>query len=160
MTEEDQLHHEPDRPAVGRIVAVDYGTVRIGIAISDVGRRWASPHENYTRRGKDQDVRYFRKLVSDEQVTLFVVGLPVFNSGDESPKSREAREFGAWLGEITGVPVEYYDERYTSAQAEEMLLAADLTKKRRKKRLDMVAAQIILASYLERGTGESHRWSI
>ncbi len=80
---------------------------------------------------------------------MFVVGLPVHLDGRESAKSREARQFGAWIAEITGKPVEYFDERFTSAEAERFLGAAELTKKRRKARLDMLAAQILLVAYLE-----------
>ena len=84
-------------------------------------------------------------------MSRFVVGLPVHNDGQESQKSYEAREFGKWLGATTNVPVDYFDERFTTAQAEEHLLAAGLTKKRRKERLDMLAAQILLTAYLEAG---------
>ena len=135
----------------GRVVGIDFGTVRIGIAISDPGRTIASPYENYTRRGNKQDAKRFRLLAEEERVSLFVVGLPVHLDGRESQKSLEARDFGRWLGETTGVPVEFYDERFTTAEAENALLAAEMTKKRRKKRLDMLAAQIMLATYLESG---------
>jgi putative holliday junction resolvase len=140
----------PQNP--GRVAGIDYGTVRIGIAISNPERTIASPLENYTRRGLDQDAERFRRLVADERVVLFVVGLPTHLDGRESPKSIEAREFGRWLGETTGVPVGFFDERFTSVEAEQSLLAADMTRKRRKQRLDMLAAQIMLAAYLE-GTG-------
>ncbi|MCA9263531.1 MAG: Holliday junction resolvase RuvX [Planctomycetales bacterium] len=136
-------------PAQGRVAGIDYGTVRIGIAVSDAGRSIASPYENVTRSGVDADARRFRRLVDEEQITLFVVGLPVHLSGEESQKSHEARQFGEWLREQTGVPVVYFDERFSSAQAEAYLLDAQLTKRRRKKRLDMVAAQIMLTAYLE-----------
>jgi putative holliday junction resolvase len=134
---------------LGRVAGIDYGTVRIGIAITDPGRKIVSPLENYTRRGPEQDARRFRRLVAEEGVVLLVVGLPIHLDDRESPKSREAREFGKWLHEATGVPVEFFDERFTSREAEELLLAADLTRKRRKKRLDMLAAQIMLSGYLE-----------
>jgi putative Holliday junction resolvase len=75
--------------------------------------------------------------------------LPIHISGDESQKSREARKFGQWVNERTGLPVAFFDERYTSTQAEALLLDAELTKKRRKERLDKLAAQILLAAYLE-----------
>lgn len=136
-------------PPKGRLAGIDYGTVRIGIAVTDPDRRLASPYENYTRRGPDGDARYFRQLVESEDVVAFVVGLPVHTSGEESQKSIESRQFGQWLTEITGLPVRYYDERYTSVQAEQSLLGAQMTRKRRKKRLDMIAAQIMLAAYLE-----------
>ena len=135
----------------GRIAGIDYGTVRIGIAISDPGRTIASPYENYTRRGLEQDAQRFRRLVAEEGVTRFVVGLPVHLDGGESQKSVEARQFGQWLAETTGLPVEYYDERFTTAGAEEFLLDAGMTRKRRKRRLDLLAALIMLAAYLESG---------
>lgn len=144
----------PARP--GRVAGIDYGTVRIGIAISDVERRLASPYENYTRRDKQADGKRFQRLVAEEEVVLFVVGLPLYPSGDESPKSLEARRYGAWLSESTGVPVEFFDERYTSAEAEQMLAAAEMTSKRRQARRDMLAAQIILSSYLESGDRVRH----
>ena len=140
-------------PVAGRVAGVDFGTVRIGIAISDVDRKIASPLENYTRRGVEQDARWFRQLVDEHEMVLFVVGLPLHMDGRESEKSLEARRFGDWLAETTGLPVEYFDERLTSHEAERLLLDAELTRKRRKKRLDMLAAQIILRGYLESGMG-------
>ncbi len=133
----------------GRIAGVDYGAVRIGVAISDPEQRFASPLENYTRRTPELDARRFEQLAAEEDIALWVVGLPVHLDGRESQKSREARRFGEWLGRATGVRVVFFDERFTSHQAEELLLAAELTKKRRKKRLDMLAAQIMLSAYLE-----------
>jgi len=73
----------------------------------------------------------------------------VLASGDESQKSAQARAFGGVLREWTGLPVRFYDERYTSVLADQSLLEAQLTRKQRKARLDKVAAQIILAAYLE-----------
>ncbi len=139
----------------GRVAGIDFGTVRIGIAISDSRRQIASPYENYTRRGPKQDAQRFQRLVDEEAVCLFVVGLPVHLDGRESGKSLEARRFGQWLSETTGVPVQFFDERFTSHQAEEVLLAAQMTKKRRKQRLDMLAAQIMLSAFLESATGSS-----
>ncbi|MCE5302542.1 MAG: Holliday junction resolvase RuvX [Planctomycetaceae bacterium] len=133
----------------GRVAGIDYGHVRIGIALSDPGRTIVSPLENYTRRSSEQDAQRFRLLVAEQQVTRFVVGLPIHLDGRESEKSQEARTFGAWLSETTGVPVEYFDERFSSCEAEQLLLGADMTRKKRKKRRDMLAAQIILSSYLE-----------
>lgn len=137
------------RPAGGRVAGIDYGTVRIGIAITDQGRTLASPYENYTRVSAEADARRFRRLAEEEAIRLFVVGLPVHLDGHESQKSLEARRFGQWLEESTGIPVEYFDERFTSHAAEAHLQAAQLTKKRRKARLDMLAAQIMLTAYLE-----------
>jgi putative holliday junction resolvase len=136
-------------PATGRVAGIDYGTVRIGVAITDASRILASPLENYNRRSLDADADYFRRLTVQEQIAGFVVGLPVHGNGRESQKSAEARGFGQWLHEITGRPVTFYDERFTSFQAAQLLGGAALTKKRRRKRLDKVAAQIILESFLE-----------
>src|ERR1700761_4816918 len=131
----------------GRVAAIDYGTVRIGIAISDARRTLASPLENYTRRSRQVDGEHARRQANEENIVLVVVGRPVHLDGRESQKSREARDFGKWLGEVTGKPVEYFDERFTSAEAERYLGAAELTKKKRKARLDMLAAQILLTAY-------------
>jgi putative holliday junction resolvase len=145
----------PDQPlqsVPGRIAGIDYGTVRIGIAITDPGRSIASPLESYTRRDAQQDARRFRQLATEHEIKLFVVGLPVHLDGRESQKSVESRRFGRWLSEVTGVPVEFFDERFTSVEAEQFLQAAELTSKRRKARVDMVAAQILLSAYLESHT--------
>ena len=97
------------------------------------------------------DAQHFATLAKEEQIGRFVVGLPVHLHGGESQKSAEARKFGDWLGQITGTPVEYFDERYTSSEAERVLGEASLTKKQRKARLDQLAAQIMLTAYLEAG---------
>ena len=133
----------------GRIAGLDYGTARICIAVTDPGRTIASPVESYTRRSAEQDARRFQRLAAEEGIVLWVVGLPVHLDGRESQKSREARGFGQWLGEVTGVPVDFFDERFTTAEAQEMLLGAELTSKLRKERVDMLAAQIMLTAYLE-----------
>jgi putative Holliday junction resolvase len=136
----------------GRIAAIDYGTVRIGVAVSNASRTLASPYEIYTRRSPDLDGEYFRKLVRNEAIVQFVVGLPVHGHGGESQKSVEAQNFGKWLGSLTNVPVDYFDERFTTAFAEQLLQEAGFTKKRRKERLDKLAAQILLTAYLESPT--------
>lgn len=139
----------PNQPT--RIAGIDYGTVRIGIAIADLEVRIAGPYETYHRRDQRQDAQYFCDLAAAERLTRFVVGLPVHLDGNESQKSREARQFGLWLHEVTGLPVDFFDERFTSAEAEEILQNARLTKKRRQARIDQLAAQIMLTAYLEAG---------
>jgi putative Holliday junction resolvase len=136
-------------PPTGRLAAIDYGTVRLGVAITDPDQRFASPLENYTRRGAAADSAWLIELVKRERIVGFVIGLPIHISGDESAKSREARRFGEWVSELTGLPIAFFDERYTSAQAEALLQGAELTKKRRKERLDKLAAQLLLTAYLE-----------
>jgi putative Holliday junction resolvase len=136
-------------PRHGRLAGLDYGTVRIGIAVTDPEQRLASPLENYTRGGPAADADWIKRLAADERIAAFVVGLPVHTSGQESQKSAEARKFGQWIGEQTGLPVCFFDERYTSAHAEALLQEAGLTSKRRKERLDKLAAQIMLTAFLE-----------
>jgi putative Holliday junction resolvase len=134
-----------------RVAGIDYGTVRIGIALADTAVGIASPFENYTRRTPALDAEYFQRLAEEERIGRFVVGLPVHLSGRESQKSTEARAFGAWLGGVTGVRVEYFDERFTTSEADELLSTVKFTKKQRQARRDQLAAQIMLAAYLEAG---------
>jgi putative holliday junction resolvase len=134
-----------------RIAGIDFGTVRIGIALADTEVGIAGPFENYTRRSPALDAEYFATLAKDEQIGRFVVGLPVHLHGGESQKSTEAREFGDWLGKVSGVPVEYFDERFTTAEAERVLGMANFTKKQKQARRDQIAAQIMLTAYLEAG---------
>jgi putative Holliday junction resolvase len=147
----DDRDHPPTLPAHGRLLGIDFGTVRVGVALCDADQSIASPLQTYTRRNQNLDSIYFLQLVATEKIVGIVVGLPVHLSGDESQKSVQARKFGHWLGEITGLPVAWVDERYSTARAEELLLAAGMTSKQRKARLDKVAAQSILSVYLESG---------
>ena len=137
----------PESP--GRVAGIDYGTVRIGVAICDPQQTMASPVESYTRRDPRQDAEHFRRLVAEHQVRRFVVGLPVHLDGRESQESAEARRFGQWLAEVTGLSVEFFDERFTTTEAQEVLSAAQLRGKRRRQRVDMLAAQIMLSAWLE-----------
>ena len=134
-----------------RLLGVDYGTVRIGLAVSDRDRKIASPLATYARRSRDQDASFFRRLIEVEEIGGLVVGLPVHNDGREGQKAREARALGQWLKETTGLPVTFWDERFTTMEAEGYLLDAGLTNKRRKERRDRVAAQILLQTYLDAG---------
>jgi putative Holliday junction resolvase len=134
-----------------RLLGVDYGSVRVGLAVSDSERKIAFPLTTYERRDMEHDTAYFVQLVDQEQVGQLVVGLPVHLSGHEGPKAGEARAFGRWLAEITGLPVLFWDERFTSVEAENALWSAGLTHKKRKARRDRVAAQILLQSYIDAG---------
>jgi len=135
----------------GRIAGIDYGTVRIGIAMADLSVGIAGPYENYTRRGLASDARYFQQLAEQEHLTRLVIGLPIHLDGRESQKSQEARQFGQWLTEVTSLPVDYFDERYSTAEAEKLMADANLSPKKRMARRDQLAAQIMLTAYLEAG---------
>lgn len=133
----------------GRIIGVDLGTVRIGIASADFETRIASPMETYVRRTEALDAAYFRQLAKNERAALFVVGLPLHAGGSESTGSADARRFALRLQEWTGVPVTLCDERYTTAFAEELLIDAGIKRSQRKGKRDRIAAQMILAAFLE-----------
>ncbi len=135
----------------GRLLGVDYGTVRVGLAISDPDRIIASPLETYARRDAAADAAYFAKLTAAEKILGLVVGLPLHTGGEEGKKAAEARAFGSWLAGVTGLPVVYWDERYTTAAAEDALWDAGLSHRKRRDRRDRVAAQIFLQAYLDAG---------
>ena len=134
-----------------RIAGIDYGTVRIGIAIADATLGIASPHAPWIRRGDRADAAFFYQLTEDESIDCYVVGLPIHLDGRESQKSIEARTFGSWLKETTGVDVLFFDERFTSVAADEYLAETGLSKKKRNARRDQIAAQILLTAFLESG---------
>lgn len=133
----------------GRLLGIDYGAVRVGLAICDTERLVASPLTVYRRRDTTTDAAFFQQLVATEGVSGLVVGLPVHMSGAEGGKAREARAFGAWLSQVTSLPVDFWDERFTTVEAEEYLREAGLSYQRRRQRIDKVAAQIMLQSYLD-----------
>ena len=135
--------------APNRLLGVDYGQARIGLAVTDPDRKIASPLATYRRRGNDQDAHYFQTLVSEERIGQIIVGLPTHTDGREGKKAAEVRAWGQWLADVTSLPVLYWDERFTTVEAERQLWSAGLTHKARKERRDRIAAQIILQSYLD-----------
>ena len=136
-------------PDSGRLAGVDYGTVRIGIAVCDPDRILASPVEVYSVRGQARDADYFRSLAKQEHLAGFVVGLPIHCDGGESQKSQECREFARWLNDQTNLPVRLFDERFSTAAAKERLSGRRISKQKKKKQLDAVAALVLLESFLE-----------
>ncbi len=136
-------------PVRGRLLGLDHGTKRLGVAVSNDEQTIASPLENRTRQSRDADAEFLRRIVREYDAVGLVVGLPVHMSGDEGSKAREARRFGEWASEATGLPVRFHDERHTSLIAAARLMEAELSEKKRKARLDKVAAQVMLQSYLD-----------
>lgn len=136
----------------GALLGLDYGTVRIGLAVCDPDRLIASPLDTYSVRSPEVDAAYFRKAAADYRVVGLVVGLPLHAGGAESASSAAAREFGAWLSGVTNLPVVFWDERFTTWSAESALLGAKLSNKKRKNRRDRVAAQMILQTYIDAGS--------
>ena len=135
-------------PSRGRLLGIDFGTRRLGFAVSDSDQLMASPLENYTRRNDNLDGKHLQKVIRDYGIVGIVVGLPLHLSGDESEMSQKVRKFGSWVAELTQLEVCFHDERHTSSIAEDFLLEVELTKKQRKARIDKLASQLILQSLL------------
>lgn len=132
-------------------IALDVGDVRIGVAVSDLLGITANPRETYTRKKGDlnADIAYFCEYAKREDADAFVLGLPKNMDGTEGNRAVLTREFGDMLQEASGIPVLYQDERLTTVSAERMLIGADVSREKRKKVIDKVAATIILQSYLD-----------
>lgn len=131
-----------------RILALDVGDVRIGLALSDPMQIIASPLETYTRKNIEADIEYIRNIVESKDVGEIVSGLPLSMSGNENEQVKKTKEFIEKLKEVVFVPITLFDERLTSVSAEEMLIDADVKRKDRKKVIDKIAASIILNDYL------------
>ena len=138
---------------MARILGVDYGERRIGLAVSDPSGVIAQPLPTLLRRlGKRPPVQAVADLAREWQVQAIVVGLPLTLAGDESDWTREARAFGDKLGERTGLPVHFVDERMTSVRAERAVRSLGLrrTQREQKGRVDAAAAVLILQAFLDR----------
>ena len=131
-----------------RIVALDVGDRRIGIAVSDPLGLTAQPVETYTRVGYGPDTRRIAQLAQQYGTNRILCGLPLNMDGTQGFQTQKVREFAGKLTEA-GLAVEFYDERMTTVLAEGALLEADMRRENRKKKVDMVAAVMILQSYLD-----------
>lgn len=132
-----------------RVMALDYGDVRIGIALSDPTRFLASGYENYTRKGLEVDCKHIAQIVGDNNVKVIVLGLPLNMDGSSGVRVEKTYEFAKTLGTYTDAKIEYLDERLTSVSAEKILISADISRKKRKEVLDKLSATIILQDYLD-----------
>jgi putative Holliday junction resolvase len=138
-----------EKPAnQGRILAIDLGTRRMGLALSDPGRQIGSSLGMIERRGMARDLARLRELTREREVTEIVLGLPLHLSGGESEGSRRSRAFAERLERELGLPVRLRDESLTTVEAEDILIEADLSRRKRKKVIDGMAAALILRSYL------------
>jgi putative Holliday junction resolvase len=136
-------------PRFGRLLGIDFGTRRIGVAVSNDEQTISSPLENYDRGSEPTDLRDLTELAREYRACGLVVGLPVHMSGDEGGKAREARAFGEKLAQHAQLPLRFWDERFTSALADSYLLAADMNRRQRQARRDKLAAHIMLQSFLD-----------
>lgn len=135
---------------MGRVMALDVGNVRIGIALSDLMGIIANPLETYTRKGNIVvDAQYIADLAKQKEVSLFVSGLPLSLQGGENEQTQKTREFIDELKKHTDIPVQYMDERFTTLSAERVLIEGNVRRENRKKVIDKVAATIILQNYLD-----------
>jgi len=134
----------------GRVLALDLGEARIGLALSDPLGITAQPLGFLKRVGPRKDLAAIEELVREHDVTAVVIGLPRLLSGSEGAKATEAREVAARLERrLAGVPVELWDERLTTVEAERTLVAGKVRRGRRRERVDSLAAALILQGYLE-----------
>lgn len=132
-----------------RIMALDYGDVRIGIALSDVTRFLASGYENYTRKNLDFDCKHIAQIASENNVKIIVIGLPINMDGSKGLRVEKTYEFAEELKKYTSAKIDFLDERLTSVSAEKILISADVSRKKRKEVLDKLSATIILQDYLD-----------
>ena len=133
-----------------RILAIDYGSHRIGIAVSDALGITAQPLEIIQHTNKQKDLDRIAAIIAEKKVEKIVIGLPVNMDGNEGPIVEHVRRFAANVEERFKLPVELYDERLTTMQAERMLVEeADMSREKRKGVKDKIAASILLQSDLE-----------
>ena len=131
-----------------RIIALDVGDRRIGIAVSDPLGITAQPLETYTRVGYGPDSRHIAQIAKQYETDQILCGLPRNMDGTQGFQVEKVREFAGKLEEL-GLVISYYDERMTTMLAEGALLEANMRREDRKKKVDMVAAVVILQSYLD-----------
>jgi putative Holliday junction resolvase len=132
-----------------RVMALDVGERRIGVAISDPLGISAQGVEVYERRGLEQDLAHCRALADEWRVERWVLGLPLNMNGSEGAKVEEVQRLGAQIAEITGLPVDYMDERLTTVAAHRVLIEGGTSRKKRKGVVDKLAAVLILQSWMQ-----------
>ncbi len=131
-------------------MGLDLGTKTVGIAVSDVGRMIATPRETLRRTKFARDVEILRALITAEGIGGIVVGLPVNMDGSEGPRAQSARDLAGRLADALALPVALWDERWSTAAAARPLLEADLSRRKRARVIDRVAAAYILQGALDR----------
>lgn len=131
-----------------RIMALDVGDKRIGIAVSDPMCFCANPLETYTRRDIEADCGHIAALAKEYAVDVMLLGWPKNMNNTEGPRCRATAEFAQELKKFISCPMDVFDERLTTAAAERILLEADMSRAKRKKVIDRMAAVIFLQDYL------------
>ena len=140
----------------GRVLGLDHGDARIGVAISDEQRTLAVPLGT-VHTGAPADLKAIASLVRDHDVTVVVLGLPLSMSGEHGPRATHVESFADALRAVLDVPVQLQDERLSTAEAERALTAAGASARDRKRSVDRSAATVILQAWLDRyGQDRSH----
>jgi putative holliday junction resolvase len=132
-----------------RAVGIDLGSRRIGIAVTDGLGLTAQPHTTIPRHGGQRDLDAISELARAVGADRVVLGLPLDPEGNESGEAKRVRAFRDRLAAHLALPVELIDESFSTVEAEEVLLAADLSRKRRRQVVDKVAAAVILQRWLD-----------
>ena len=132
-----------------RVLAIDHGTKRMGIALSDPSGMIALPLEFIPAEPFNNFLERLKTLIREKEVDLILVGMPRNMDGSYGPAAAKVREFIAVLKETIAIPVQTWDERLTSAQANRFLIQADVSRKNRKEKVDQAAAAILLQSFLD-----------
>lgn len=133
-----------------RKMGIDFGKVRIGIALTDPLGIIASPFETYQRVSFSDDINYLAKLIKLQNVDTVIFGLPLQMDGQEGDMAKATREFAGELEKVASVKIVFEDERLSSVTAEEILIEAGVKREKRKLLIDKIAAQVILQQYIER----------
>ncbi len=133
-----------------KIIALDIGTVRIGVATSDIMEIIASAYESYRRKNTDEDVKHIAQLVNSLNAGLVVIGLPLKMDGTEGQSVEMAKNFGEELAKVVSVPICYQDERLSTVTAQKILIESGMRREKRKDKVDSLAATIILQTYLDK----------
>src|SRR5215475_11426481 len=132
-----------------RVLAIDYGSKRMGVALSDEMKLIAQPLEFIPSQPFDQFVARLKQLIREKEVELILVGLPRNMDGSYGPAALRVQEFVAVLKSALTLPIQMWDERLTSAQANRFLLQGNVRRAQRKEKVDKMAAAILLQSYLD-----------
>jgi putative Holliday junction resolvase len=132
-----------------RILAIDHGSKRIGIAVSDELKMIAQPLEYILAEPSADFLVRLKELIRDKEVDLILVGMPRNMDGSYGPAARKVQEFVAVLKGVLTVPIKLWDERLTSAQANRLLIQGNVRREKRKEKVDKMAAAILLQSYLD-----------
>jgi len=136
-----------------RILAIDPGTVRLGLALSDPSGTIAQPLSVLARRSEPEDLKALTELVERHEVGMIVIGLPRLMDGRLDAAAHQAQAFGTQVARATGRPVAYWDERLTSVAAERYLIEQGKRRNKRRQEIDRMAATLLLQGYLDYRAG-------